>query len=203
METDHMTDSSKPTIGVNDFVRRQTPESEFTHYDDGGKNADAAQAWEKVVALAVEHFAARKPSYRDGVCVVPVPPEGFFTGVVDLQEGDELVGAYKARRPGEEPRKAVRVRKDLGKQRCVAVEIILYSRETLEGEGEECTGCDWDIISVNGRITETEQPIHPETLIANHFELDGGTATGKSPEEFEQALRESVVYWKSRALLAP
>jgi hypothetical protein len=41
------------------------------------------------------------------------------------------------------------------------------------------------------------------TLIANHFELDGGTATGMSPEEFEWALRESVLFWKDKALLAP
>jgi hypothetical protein len=73
----------------------------------------------------------------------------------------------------------------------------------LEEGGEGCTGCDWDIISINGRPFEEEPPIAPMTLIANHFELDGGTATGMSPLEFECALRESVLFWKDKALLAP
>jgi hypothetical protein len=226
-----MTDSSNsiPTIGVNPFVRRQTAESEFTHFDDGSKDPAEAQDWAKVVALVEAHFAEAGGSYHQagGVVLVPVPPQGFHTGVVQLKEGDKLVGAYEARRKGEEPRKTQRVTRparrypgpgaiergthpddwwpnpDAGKRPCVAVDVVLYKRETLEGEGEECTGADWDIISVNGRITEEAQPIHPDTLIANHFELDGGTATGMTPEQFESALRESVLYWRDKAMLAP
>jgi len=225
-----MTDSNKtPTIGVNPFVLRQTAESEFTHFDDGSPDVTEAQSWAKIVALVEAHFAEAGGSYHQGggVILVPVPPEHFHTGVTRLKEGDKLVGAYEARRAGEEPRKTLRVHREpriypdpgaiergadpngwspnpeAGKRRCVAVDIVLYKRETLEKNGEECTGADWDIISVNGRITEEPQPIHPDTLIANHFELDGGTATEMSPEKFESALRESVLYWKDKAMLAP
>jgi len=184
------------TIGINKFVRRQTAGSEFTHFNG---------TLERVVELTLEHFEDAKGSYHqeDGVRLVAVPAEGFFTGVVVLEEGDELSGGYVARRPGEEPRKELRVFREQGKSPAVAVDIVLYRRETLEAEGEACTGCDWDIISINGRVTEEEQPIAPMTLIANHFELDGGTPTKMSPEEFESALRESVLYWKNKALLAP
>ena len=152
----------------------------------------------------MQHFAEAKPGYRPGVCLVPVPAEGFFCGIVELQEGDKLIGEYKARRPGEEPRKTTRAVSD-GKTKlpCVAVDVVLYSREVLAEGDEERTGEDWDIISVNGRLTEGEMPIHPDTLMANHFELDGGTATGMSPEEFEAALRESKLFWKNKAMLAP
>lgn len=207
-----MTDSNKTltpaftlTIGVSDFVRRQTIGSEFTHFDDDSKSLDdGGEEWDKVVQLALENYHRAKPGYREGVCLVPVPAEHFHTGVVALEEGDRLVGAYEARRKGEEPRKATRVvREDGRKAPCVAVDIILYRRDVLEEGGEETTGADWDIVSVNGRITEAEQPIHPDTLIANHFQLDGGTATGKTPEQFESALRISVLYWKDKAILAP
>jgi hypothetical protein len=214
-----MTNSnSTPTFGINPFVLRQTPESEFTHFDGG---------WDRLLELVREHFHEAKPGYREGVCLVPVPAEGFFCGVVVLEEGDKLVGEYKARRPGEEPRKTTRVLRPrerhvgpaaiergahwtetypipgAGKSACAHVDVVLYSRETLEEGGEDCTGEDWDVISVNGRLTDEEMPIAPMTLIANHFELDGGTATGMSSEEFEAALRESVLFWKNKAMLAP
>lgn len=182
------------TIGINDFVRRQTAASEYTHFDG---------PLERVAELALEHFHRAKPGYRDGVCLVPVPAEGFFCGVVTLEEGDVLVGRYEARREGEEPRKELRVRREgpgrapgATKSPCVAVDVVLYRRDVLEEGNEPCTGEDWDIVSINGRLTEDEMPIAPMTLIANHFELDGGTATGMSPEEFETALRKSVLFWK-------
>jgi len=191
-----MTNSNKtPTFGVNPFVLRQTPESEFTHFEGG---------WDRLLELVTEHFGDAKAGYREGVCLVPVPAEGFFCGVVELQEGDKLAGAYEARRPGEEPRKTTRAASE-GKTKMGAaqVEIVLYSREVLAEGGEDRTGQDWDVISVNGNPTDGEMPIAPMTLIANHFELEGGTATGMSSEEFEKALRKSVLFWKNKAMLAP
>lgn len=197
-----------PTIGVNDFVRRQTADSEFTSFEG---------SLETVALLAVEFFNEAKPGYKDGVCLVSVPPEGFYTGVVELSEGDPLVGTYKARRSGEEPRKTTRVpltgERDLGrgilnpkvfweKTPAVAVDVVLYRKEVLAEGDEATTDCDWEIVSINGRITEEDQPIHPDTLIANHFELDGGTATGMDSVEFVEALRKSVLYWKNKAMLA-
>jgi len=203
--------SNKPTIGINEFVRRQTDASEFTHFEG---------SFETVARLALEFIEDAKDGYNQdkAVLVVPVPPEGFFTGVVELSEGDPLVGSYKARRPGEEPRKTTRVplegSRDLGrgmlnprvfweKTPAVGVDVILYRRDLLlKDKGGPSTDCDWEIISINGRITEAEQPIHPDTLIANHFQLDGGSETGMSPEEFEAALKVSVLYWKNKAMLA-
>jgi len=185
--------ASNPTIGVNEFVRRQTAESEFTSFEG---------SFETIARLAVEFFDEAKPGYKDGVCLVPVPAEGFVTGVVELAEGDALVGSYRARREGEEPRKTSHA---VGgeKSPAVAVDVVLYRKDVL-AEGEEgTTDCDWEIVSINGRITEEDQPIHPDTLIANHFELDGGTATGMGSVEFVEALRKSVMYWKNKAMLAP
>lgn len=190
-----MTDSKNITIGVNDFVRRQTASSEFTHLE--------GEDWDRVVQLTLENFDRAKPGYREGVCLVPVPADGFRTGVVRLESGDRLEGHYRPRREGEEPRKDVRVvREGVTKGPCVAVDVVLYRKDVLAEGDEGTTDCDWEIVSVNGRVTEEDQPIAPETLIANHFELDGGTATGMSPEEFERALRESVLYWRDKAILA-
>lgn len=188
-------EGARLSIGVNDFVKRQTAASEFTHYEG---------EWEQVAWMALRNFDRAKAGYRDGVVLVPVPAEGFFCGIVRLKEGDKLVGHYKARRPGEEPRKTIRAECfDVGgsKQPCKHVDVVLYRRDVLESNGEDCTGFDWDIVSINGRLTDEEAPIEPMTLIANHFRLDGGTPTGMSPADFEDALRKSVLYWKDKAIL--
>lgn len=185
---------SQPTVGTNTFATRQTAESEFTHFEG---------SFDEIAALAEAHLADAKPGYRDGVCLVPVPAAGFFCGVVELQEGDKLEGEFRARRQGEDPRKSVHAAKEgRSKSPCVAVDVVLYRKDVLAEDGNNSTACEWEIVSINGRITEEEQPIHPNTLIANHFGLSGGTQTGMSAEEFEAALRVSVAYWKNRAILA-
>jgi hypothetical protein len=190
-------------LGINNFVRRQTSDSEFTHFDGGSQPLDLGEdGWSRVMDLVAQHVDQGRRGYRDGVVLVPVPPDGFHTGLVVLQEGDRLVGEYKARRPGEEPRKAVRAAGEgRTKSPCVAVDIVLYRKDVLAENSEATTDCDWEIVSVNGRITEDPAPIEPMTLIANHFQLDGGTATNMTPEQFEAALRESVLYWKDKAFL--
>lgn len=190
-----MTDSKNITIGVNELVRRQTANSEFTHFE--------GEDWDRIVQMTLENFDRAKDSYRPGVCCVPVPPDGFRTGVVRLESGDRLEGHFRSRQEGEEPRKDVRVvREGVTKGPCVAVDVVIYRKDVLAETDDGTTDCDWEIVSVNGRVTEEDQPIHPDTLIANHFELDGGTATGMSSEKFERALRESVLYWKDKAILA-
>ena len=36
------------------------------------------------------HFHQAKPGYRDGVLLVPLPPQEFYTGIVKLAAGDRL-----------------------------------------------------------------------------------------------------------------
>jgi hypothetical protein len=197
-------------VAINSFVRRQTPESPYSDW-----------SWtdEQLLRLVDSNLDYGVPGYRDGVLIVPVAPYGFRTGLVTLQEGDELVGRYEARRPGEEPRKSVyarRVKETLhstsdecdvwleesrDKLPAHAVEIILYRHDVLAEDGDAETDADWEIISVNARMTLGEAPIAPMTLMHNHFGSDGGTATNMTPEEFEAAMRQSFEFWKDKAML--
>jgi hypothetical protein len=242
------------TIDFNDLVRRQTEGSEFTHWTIP----------ESILLSRVRAaFMDAKPGYRDGVLLVQIDPGGFFSPVVELQEGDVLVGKYKARQEGEEPRKSVQVVRqpangesvpypddigewtdaqvaadlhwstmssitpppekrdaiiseasyrlehglptivDVPKTPAKQVDVVLYRKDVLAEGNENSTEADWEIVAINGQITKGYVPIMPDTLIANHFELDGGSATGMAPEEFVEALRASVLYWKDKALVAP
>jgi hypothetical protein len=178
-----------PTVAVSRFVRRQTPESRFGHF---------AGPWSRVVDLVIENFDRARQGYRDGVILVPVPPEGFFTSVVTLRDGDHLAGTYEPRMPGEEPRKSTVV-VGRGKSPAVGCEIVLYRADVLAENDERSADAEWEIISVNANPVEGPVPMDPGTLMANHFQISGGTATNMDDAAFVATLRESFLWWRDKA----
>ena len=197
-------------VAINSFVRRQTTDSPFSDWD----------LTDDQLIRAVEiNLDQAKRGYREGVLIVPVAPYGFRTGVVTLEEGDELVGRYESRKPGEEPRKSlytkrlkevlhsandeceIYVLEERMKLPAVAVDVILYSHDVLSEDNDAETDAEWEIISVNARPTLGKAPISPMTLMHNQFGADGGTDTLMTESEFYQALQESYHYWKNKALL--
>ncbi len=171
------------------FAARQTPESRFSHFE--GTESE-------LLTLVARCFDMAKPGYREGVLCVPVPHSMFRSGIVQLEPGMELTGGFEPRRDGEDPRKFV-VAKGT-KMPAEYVEIILYHKDVLsEEEGYEPIA-DWEIVSINASPTNQPAPIPPDALIANHFGLSGGTDTGMSPEDFESALRQSVDFWRDKAM---
>ncbi len=191
-----MAESHRPLVAMNSCAKRQTPESPFTHFE--GTEEELI----KMVSLDVA-VGNSTQGYREGVILVPMDdPSRFFTGMVELREGDILVGKFEARQEGEAPRRAIRVRREgQGKQPAKCVEIVLYRHDVLAEKDENETDAAWEIVSLNGYPTEVPAPISPITLMHNHFGSDGGTDTNMSPEKFEAALRESFTYHKNIALL--
>ena len=195
----------KDTIEFSTFVRRQKVDSPYTHFD--GKDFQLLFAIQKALSGNGKHW---RQGYREGVVLVDVDPEGFYTGLVTLEEGDILVGRYEARREGEAPRKNVRVKRfkrglcglyHNGKLPAKRVEIVLYHHDVLMEDNDASSGADWEIISINGYPTYELAPIDPMTLMHNHFGSDGGTNTNMTAEEFESQMRESFEYHKDKALL--
>jgi len=177
------------SFGINDFVRRQTADSEFSHYEGN---------LEDLLKMAADNFHKAKRAYRDGVINIPVPAEGFFSPVVKLEEGQELTGKYVARREGETPRINIRVK---GKKTpAIAVELDFYRKDVLAEGDEATTDADWELVNFRAMAFENE-PINPGVLMHNHFGSDGGTATNMTPAEFEKQLRESFEFWKDKGLV--
>lgn len=194
------------TIAFSTFVRRQTRTSGFSHTE----LPDEA-VLDRVQSALVE----AKPSYRKydadtgvdekglrfgGVMVVPVSPEGFFSAVAQLQAGDTLGGVYEARQAGEAPRRRTWVN---GREKMPAksVDIILYHADVLAEDGGRSTEAEWEIISINASPVMGDMPIHPMTLLSNHFQVSGGTKTGLSAEELVEKLREGYEFWSDKAMI--
>jgi hypothetical protein len=185
----------KATVAINSFVRRQTPESSFTHW-----NISDEELLHRIQACLEEDIY--REGYRDGVILVPVEFSDidFMSGLLELKRGDTFVGVYESRRPGEEPRKSFRVCRGL-KHPAKSVEIVLYRHDVLNEGNEAETDADWEVISVNGYPTDEPGPIDPITLMHNHYGSDGGTPTNMTDEEFAEALAQSFEYYKDKALI--
>jgi hypothetical protein len=194
-------------IIANTFVKRQTPESSFSHYDGD---------FESVARLTKDNiFENRYEGYREGVVLVTVPPENFYSGIVQLESGDTLKGEFSPRRDGEEPRKHIvahcRTRQDafLETSGCVklpakSVQIVLYASTVLAEDGDNelpPQEGNWEIISINASPLPSEVPINPMTLMHNHFGSDGGTDTHLSDKDFVIMLREGFEFWKDKAMI--
>lgn len=177
-----------PTIGVNEFVKRQTRESKFSHYDG---------AWEDLATEVMANWKNAKPGYRDGVVLVPLAPEKFFSGVVQVEDGVELSAQLTRRRPNEEPYLEVLARK-ARKLPAKAVEIVCYRKDVLEKDGDPVSGADWDIISVNAS-PEGATPMDPVTMMRNFLELPGGTKGVYTAEEFARSIR----FWSTHVMIDP
>ena len=182
-------------IGFHSFVERQTKESRFSYF---------AGSMDDLGLLVRDHFDKAVQGYRDGVLEVPLPVDGFFSGVVQLEEGDKLVGGFESRRKGEAPRKFVEV-SGSRKMPAQSVTIILYSSELLAEDQDNTLPPEpgnWEIISINASPCIGREPMSPDTLMANYYGSDGGTDTKMSPEEFVEALKNSYSYWKNKAMSA-
>jgi len=180
-------------IAASEFVKRQTANSPFSHYNG---------PWQDVVNLVEKHWENQTHGYRDGVVLVLVPVDHFFSGVCELNEGDALGGIYKARQEGETPRKTTW---KVGGKKMPAqyVEIILYSHGVLAENHEQSSDADWEILSVNASPEPHPMPQMSGSLIANHLGLSGGTDTKMSDEEFVQSLKKSIEFWQDKILAEP
>ncbi|MAG26731.1 hypothetical protein CMI47_14410 [Candidatus Pacearchaeota archaeon] len=177
-------------VCVNKFVKRQTSDSRFSHYEG---------TWEELQDLVVQNWEASSPGYREGVLLIRVPPDRFYSSVVMLNEGDKLVGGFEPRRKGEQPRKFVTT-SSRRKTPAQAVDIVLYASELLGGEAElPPLTSHWEIISINASPTLGDTPINPTVLMHNHFGSSGGTATFLSDSDFIDTLRESFEYWRDKS----
>ncbi len=82
-------------ISINKLVRRQTAGSKYSHFTG---------TWKELVENLVEfHFGEAEQGYKEGILVLSLPPEGFFSGVIELDEETPLYAKFAARRQGEVP----------------------------------------------------------------------------------------------------
>lgn len=200
-------------IAVSEFCQNRHDPKKSTRNTLFLKSAGEAPDWEWLLADIRNNWRYRKPGYRNGVVLVPVSTyflngagemiPAFTSPIVKLEEGDTLMGKYRARQEGEKPRKSYGVVRDTVAHASY-VDVVLYSRDTLEEDplySPAEPGVQWEVVTILGRQEEGEPPMPPTTLMANHFVDSGGTSTNMTDSEFVDALRKSYEYWRDRAMV--
>ncbi len=181
------------TIGVPKFVKRQSKDSTFTHFEGG---------WDELAELTAKYFddaVHYTKGYRDGVYLVHMPKDvvgRFFTfDAYPMFEGMKM-DAQWARVPGREHEPAkLQVKILEPKIPCRFVDIVIYAKEVLEEDGDEATGADYDIVAILGRLAKDPPPIDPMTLVRNWLHLKGGTEMkGTTHKEMLTKLCDSILY---------
>lgn len=176
-----------PTIVCNSFVKRQTENSKFSHFNG---------TWSELEKLVKDNFSKAVQGYKPGVLLVPVPPDKFMSGVVEITPETKFSVTYAPRREGEDPYLQIAA-KGGKKAHAKNVNIVLYSHDVLAENNENDTDADYEIISINARPTEKEEPMTPITMARNMAGLSGGTKATYTAEQFV----ESILYWNSRAMI--
>lgn len=175
-------------VACGSFVKRQTKESGYSHFDG---------SWDDLCFLVASrmHYHSRQ-GYRDGVILVDLPPKNFYSAIVDLSLFPEtkLVSSYAARRPGEMP--FIRTAAKGKKQQANYASVVLYRKDVLEENNERETEAEWEVVAIKARLSEEEEPMDPMTMARNFFHLQGGTQGDFSAEQFAK----SIVYWNSHAM---
>jgi Protein of unknown function (DUF3228) len=173
------------TIKLNDFVLRQTAESPYSHFDG---------TWDELLEMVKANLPRSREGFRDGVLLVPVPPDRFRTAVTPLSRESILKAEFASRRADEEP--FIRVNVIGPKTRGAAAEVVVYRRDVLGPEAT--TDADYEVISINVSLGDTPEPMHPVAMARNFLGLAGGTKGNYSAEQFARA----IIFWATHAMAA-
>lgn len=175
------------TIAINDFARRRHVASErYSHYE--GTEA-------QLLELVQSCLPSRRPGYRPGVWLVPVPPAGFRSAVACIRPGMWLEARFDARSKDEAPYAKVVV---LGeKVAAVGVDIVVYEHDVLGADSS--TDAALEVVSINARASDGPEPMSPMAMARNFLGLTGGTPAAYTAQEFA----ESIAYWSDKAMIEP
>ncbi|MBI9018174.1 MAG: hypothetical protein JEZ07_13035 [Phycisphaerae bacterium] len=182
-------------VQINNFARRQTKHSEFTHF---------INSWEELADLTTEQFRVGNYSegYRDGVVIVHLPPDScslFLTySGFPMYEGIKLNAEYRkiVGREHEAPRIIITPAEP--KLQCKYVDIILYRADVLEEDSDRSTDAAWEIVSINGRLCETASPLSSMAIVRNWKHLPGGTEMkGATVSDVLEMLCQAVMHENS------
>ena len=179
-------------VGVNEFVKRQIPESGKTY---------STLSFDKIALYAEEKLKEKefKEGYRNGVIIIRIDnnlTEYFKCPFVKIHSNTKLKAEIKKRRENEE--NYISVKALNGKELDIEyIDLILYRHDVLKETKENTTDFDWELISFHAIPKGIKNmPMGPVTMMRNQLQLPGGTKGDYTSKEWA----ESVYFWQKYAL---
>lgn len=174
-------------VACGEFVKRQTKESGYSYFDGPWKLLESTAHFQ----LLCNQYS---PGYKDGVILVDMPPEYFYSAIVDLREESKLTANFSPRREGEAA--FIRVSAKSNKQQAKYAQVVLYRHDVLMENNEAETDAEWEIVAIKARVSGEEEPMDPYTMARNFLHLKGGTKGDFTSEQFAK----SIVYWNNHVM---
>ena len=185
----------RPIVGINKFVTRQTdPNFVGTTISEDQLRSIAAEASEMVKNNNL------KDGYAPFVKIAVLKHPEILTPIVKItdQNEDKLVTEMTKRREGEDEyeHSFFPASSGVSKSRSDHVNVILYTREQLDKEGENPVGSHFDIITVNAEPYSSDSPMAPTTLKRN-----AGGKGGSGFQHSEGELSDAEKFWYAHAMV--
>jgi hypothetical protein len=176
-------ESSEPSIAISNFAKRQTKNSKYAHFEG---------SWEELIQLIKDHFNNKTEApNRKGVWYVALPPNKFFSSIIEVNAGTQLKATFSARREGEAP--YIQIEAMGVKTPSKYITIVLYSHELLAKGNEQSSDADFEVVSINSG--SPNEPTPPMAMARNQLALPGGTQASYSAQDFAN----SIIYWSNKA----
>ena len=179
-------------VALNDFVRRQTAESRFSHFN-GSEEELLALATEALEDNGLTEELIGLEDTR--IETLKVNPAKFMSGITKLTHKSVLTSTYEARRKGEEAVLVTTAKGD--KIPAVEVSLVLYHHNTLKGDAS--TDAEWELVSINASIVAGGEPMTPATMTRNMSGAEGGTKVEYTAAQF----MEAITFWNNHAMITP
>jgi len=125
--------------------------------------------------------------------VVPVPPGGFISATVKVDESTRLHAEFTRRQPHEEG--YIRLFASGPREEVRQAAVVLYATDTLlDNNGVRSGDHDWEVVCLLAG-PEADEPMDPLTMARNMLEKPGGTFCAYTAQQFAEA----IWYWAQRA----
>jgi hypothetical protein len=184
------------TIKCSQFVKRQTKESGYSHFEG---------TWEELENLASQFINTGycRQGYKPGVILINMPGvdkygvpvlNRFRSATVKITDETRLRVSFAPRVEGEAP--FIRIAAKNKKQPAAAVDLICYHADVLAEDDDRSTNADWEIIAIKARASLEEEPMDPYTMARNFLHLKGGTKGDFTAEQFAK----SIVFWNDHCM---
>ena len=198
--------NANSTAIVNPFCNRQTEESPYSYSD-----LPLEEVANLLLSVPSDNISEgyRPASYDEGgrVIIARLTDEQvgdhFYSAITLIRQGEEVIEGFRSRVEGEDPRPFREVLRD-SKPQASTVDLIFYNAIALAQDGDnvsELSQDNWELVSINASEDACMEapPITPNALYANYHNLDGGTETSMTEEEYNSQMVASRAYWDCRA----
>lgn len=207
------------TINFHNLVKRQTPQSAFSHFYVHSMHGNPAEARAKTLRILIEEglkaHTFKRASAREAI-LVTLPPHsrshGFMSPVCHINQlaPTTRISVSKTRRNDAEADylstyAEVDGNMDVAKTPATSVCAVLYLPEYVSTHNayeaaHMGADVDWDLVSINASIYPSgEEPMHPTAMARNQLLRVGGSGALYTTEEWALA----VEFWGSHVMCRP